>query len=382
MMRIQPPSIAIAANGFADGPAQALRDYLVERGAQVYAVWHPLSPEDGTGHVIETWAKGEMTATRTIRLPLRPPTSYVIDPLVPLRIPRVDVWFGFNPSACARGLLARRFGRARIVVLWSVDFVPDRFGSGTLQTRIYDWIDKLCCTKADARIELTEVAAAARNRRHGLPPDGRRTHVVPMGAWLDRVPTVGLEAHERRRVVLLAHLVRRQGADLLLDVLALPDVDVSAEIIGTGPLEQSLRAQARDLGLENKVTFHGFVADHRDVERVLAGASIGVAPYRPGERTFTTHADPGKLKAYVAAGLPVVLTDVPPNAVELATDAGAEIVPFDARALADAIRRLLDAPEEWQRRSSAALAYAQRFDWNVLLDDLSEKLGLELARRR
>lgn len=381
-MRIQPPSIAIAANGFADGPAQALRDYLVERGAQVYAVWHPLSPEDGTGHVIETWAKGQMTATRTIRLPLRPPTSYVIDPLVPLRIPRVDVWFGFNPSACARGLLARRFGRARIVVLWSVDFVPDRFGSGTLQTRIYDWIDKLCCTKADARIELTEVAAAARNRRHGLPPDGRRTHVVPMGAWLDRVPTVGLEAHERRRVVLLAHLVRRQGADLLLDVLALPDVDVSAEIIGTGPLEQSLRAQARDLGLENKVTFHGFVADHRDVERVLAGASIGVAPYRPGERTFTTHADPGKLKAYVAAGLPVVLTDVPPNAVELATDAGAEIVPFDARALADAIRRLLDAPEEWQRRSSAALAYALRFDWNVLLDDLADKLGLELARRR
>ena len=381
-MRIQPPSIAIAANGFADGPAQALRDYLVERGAQVYAVWHPLSPEDGTGHVIETWAKGQMTATRTIRLPLRPPTSYVIDPLVPLRIPRVDVWFGFNPSACARGLLARRFGRARIVVLWSVDFVPDRFGSGTLQTRIYDWIDKLCCTKADARIELTEVAAVARNRRHGLPPDGRRTHVVPMGAWLDRVPTVGLEAHERRRVVLLAHLVRRQGADLLLDVLALPDVDVSAEIIGTGPLEQSLRAQARDLGLENKVTFHGFVADHRDVERVLAGASIGVAPYRPGERTFTTHADPGKLKAYVAAGLPVVLTDVPPNAVELATDAGAEIVPFDARALADAIRRLLDAPEEWQRRSSAALAYALRFDWNVLLDDLADKLGLELARRR
>jgi glycosyltransferase involved in cell wall biosynthesis len=380
---VKASSFTIVANGFADGPAQALRDHLCARGALVHTVWHPLTAEDGTSHVIETWEADALAATRTVRTPLRPPTSYAVDPLLPVRMPPVDVWFGFNPSACARGLLDRRLRRARRVVLWSVDFVPDRFGRRTLQTRIYDRLDKLCCTRADARVELTEIAVLARNRRHGLPPNGSVVHVVPMGAWLDRVPTVSPEAWQRRRVVLLAHLVHRQGADLLLDALALlHDADVSADVIGTGPLEQSLRHRAKELGLQDAVTFHGFVADHREVERILAHGSLGVAPYRPGEGTFTTHADPGKLKSYVAAGLPAVLTDVPPNAHELAAEGVAEIIAFDAHALADAIRHLLDSPVEWQRRSTAALAYSKRFDWPVLLDGLMAELGLEVSSRR
>jgi glycosyltransferase involved in cell wall biosynthesis len=380
---VKASSFSIVANGFADGPAQALRDYLCGRGACVHTVWHPLSAEDGTSHLVETWEGGVLAATRTIRTPLRPPMSYAVDPLLPVRMPPVDVWFGFNPSACARGLVDRRLRRARRVVLWSVDFVPDRFGRGTLQTRIYDALDKLCCTRADARIELTEIAAGARGRRHELAPERRMAHIVPMGAWLDRVPTVGPENRERRRVALLAHLVRRQGADLLLEALALlRDADITADIVGTGPLEASLRAQARRLGLDGVATFHGFVSDHRDVERILANASLGVAPYRPGEGTFTTHADPGKLKSYVAAGLPVVVTDVPPNAAELAARGVAEIVPFDARALADAISGVLDSQDEWQRRSAAALDYARRFDWPVLLNGLLAELGFEIPGRR
>ena len=374
-------SFGIVANGFADGPAQALRDYLRTRGALVHAVWHPLSAEDGSGHVVETWAGHELRSRRTIALPFRPPTSYALDPLVPLRMPRVDVWFGFNPTACARGLVARSVRRARTVVLWSVDFVPDRFGPGTPLTRIYDGLDKLCCKRADARVELTELAAEARNRRHGLANDSS-ARVVPMGAWLERVPTVSSDARQRRRVAFLAHLVPRQGADLLLEALALlSDVQVTADVIGTGPLEGSLRARARELGLDSAVTFHGFVPDHHEVERILANASLGVAPYRPGEGTFTSHADPGKLKAYVAAGLPVVVTDVPPNAAALAEVGAAEIVPYDARALAEAIRRLLDSPDEWRRHSTAALDYVKGFDWPVLLDDLMDGLGLDVAGR-
>ena len=222
-------------------------------------------------------------------------------------------------------------------------------------------LDRRCCLSADARVELSQVAREARNRRHALPLN-RAAHVVPMGAWLGRTPTVGGDGFRARRVVFLAHLVRRQGADVLLEALAVLKAraaNIAADIIGTGPLDRDLRAHARALGLEEVVTFHGFVDDHRDVERLLAAASVGVAPYRPGEATFTTHADPGKLKAYVAAGLPVLVTDVPPNASELANEGGAEIVPFDAHALADAVSRLLDSPETWQSRSRAALAYCQ-----------------------
>jgi glycosyltransferase involved in cell wall biosynthesis len=379
MRSTAPGGFAIAANGFADGPAQALRQYLVDRGFGVFVIGHPLSAEEGKSHVVEAYANGSLVSTRSMRTPLRPPHSFLLDPFIPLRLPRVEAWFGFNPLACARGLLARRQGRTRVTVLWSVDFVPDRFGRGTLGTRLYDRLDKICCIKADARVELTATARDARAARHDLSAATTPTHVVPMGAWLDRAPVTQPDAYKARRIVLLAHLVRRQGVDVVLEALSVlrgRGVEATAEIVGTGPLESRLQEQAMECGIGDLVRFHGFVPDHREVERILASASVAVAPYRPGEGTFTPYADPGKLKAYLAAGLPILLTNVPPNAVELSVDGGAELVPFDAEAIADAVARLLDTPETWRERRAAALNYARRFDWPVLFDELLGRLGI------
>jgi glycosyltransferase involved in cell wall biosynthesis len=366
-------TVAIVSNGFADGPAQALRDYLVARDVRVVTIFHPLTPEQGTRHRITVYDNGAQVKERSVRLPLKPPASFALDPFVPLLPPHVDAWFGFNPLACARGLVARRQRRARQVVLWSVDFVPDRFGSGTLPTRIYDRLDRLSCMRADARVELSETARSARDRRHDLPPGSVPAFVVPMGAWIDRVPTTPPDGFLRRRLVFLGHLVERQGVGTLLAALSTLD-DVAADVIGTGPLEQELREQAEHASLD--VTFHGYVADHREVERLLSRSSVAVAPYARTVETFTRYADPGKLKAYLAAGLPVVLTDVPPNARELESEAGAEVVADDPAALAAAISRALASPAAWQARRESALAYARRFDWNALLGNLLAELDL------
>jgi glycosyltransferase involved in cell wall biosynthesis len=373
-------SFAIVANGFADGPAQALRDFLVEGGAHVVMVAHPLTPEQGRGHVVTSFKRGRTTSSRTTRTPFRPPVSFALDPIVPLGYPRVDVWFGFNPLAAARGLAQRRLGRAGRVVLWSVDFTPDRFGAGTLLTRLYDRLDRLGCSHADARVELSVPARDARNLRLGLagrPP----VHVVPMGAWLDRTPVAPVDGFEARRIVVLGHLTQERGTSALVDALALLRADGSQlelDVIGDGPELPALRLQAARLGVVDAVRFHGYVSDHRAVEALLAAGSVAAAPYSPSESTFTRWADPGKLKAYLAAGLPVVLTDVPPNAEELAREAGAEIAAYDPGALAAAIERVLESPEAWRRRRERALAYVRRFDWPQLLGDVLAKLGFAI----
>src|SRR4029450_12733596 len=132
----------------------------------------PLPPDAGAGG----------HTARPARLPPRPPLSFALDPFVPLLPPRVDAWFGFNPLACARGFAARGAGR---IVLWSVDFVPDRFGPGTVATRLYDRLDRYCCEHADARVELTAAARDARNARHGLSDRAADAPGVPMCAWRD-----------------------------------------------------------------------------------------------------------------------------------------------------------------------------------------------------
>ena len=70
-----------------------------------------------------------------------------------------------------------------------------------------------------------------------------------------------------------------------------------------------------------------------------------------------------------------MLTDVPPNAYELAEKAGAEVVPYTAEGLADGIERALGAAEEWERRRAAALEYSKGFDWSVIVPEALAKVG-------
>jgi glycosyltransferase involved in cell wall biosynthesis len=365
-------------NGVRDSPpAGPVRDFLLaHRARRVTTVVHPLEPEDGTVRAITSWEWGERIGERALRLPSRPPFTYALDPFVPLRPATVDCWIGFNNLAAARGLVHRRLGRAGRVLYWAVDFVPDRFGRSVL-TRIYDSIDAYCSRAVDLRVELSQAALEGRNHRHRLDGRAAPAAVAPVGAWTDRVPATPDDGWRTRRVLYLGHLVPRQGVTRLVEALALlrrRGTEFTAEIAGHGPLEEELRSRVGTLGLGDRVLFRGFLSG-RDLEQFLASGSVGVAPYDTGVNSFTRYADPSKLRAYAAAGLPIVLTDVPPNAHDLAANAGAEVVPYDAEALAAAIEHVLSSPSRWSARRAAALAYARRYDWNVILSNTFEAAG-------
>jgi glycosyltransferase involved in cell wall biosynthesis len=222
---------------------------------------------------------------------------------------------------------------------------------------------------------------AGRDARHGLAADaGARRAIAPIGAWLERVPTCAEDAVEQRRLVFIGHLVERMGADTVIEaaaVLGERGVHFGVDIAGRGPLEEALRADVARRGLDDRVRFHGFIADHRQLEALLAQASIALAPYNTRVESFTRFADPSKLKSYVAAGLPILVTDVPPNAAELAAEGGAEVVADEPSAFADAIERLFAEPSEWRTRRAAALKYARRFDWNNIVRAALTAAGFE-----
>jgi glycosyltransferase involved in cell wall biosynthesis len=382
--RAKDSTFMIVANG-ASGtpPACGLVEYLLAHEARrVTTVIHPLTPESGGRHEIAIHEPGRKTRRYAVELPSRPPYTYPLDLLVPPLARRVDGWFAFNNLACARGLLERRAGRAGSVIYWAVDFVPDRFGARTALTRAYDALDAHCCRHADLRVELSAAALGARDERHGIAPqEGSARVIAPVGAWLEHVPRAPHDGWRSRRVVFVGHLVERMGGDTAIEALAVlrrRGSDITADIAGRGPLEQQLRAQADKLGLRDVVRFHGFIADHRELERLLAQAAVALAPYNTRVESFTRYADPSKLKAYLAAGLPILLTPVPPNAGELAREAGAEIVgDDDPTDLADAIERALVDPNAWRRRRHAALTYARQFDWSTIVANVLTAAGFE-----
>jgi glycosyltransferase involved in cell wall biosynthesis len=375
MQAVADSTFLIVANGTADSPpASGVRDFLAVHARELTTVFHPLNPDDPPIHHVARWRYGRLSYERAIRRPSRPPLTYVLDAFAPLRRPRVDAWIGFSNLSAVHGIARKRLGLAGKAAYWAVDFVPDRFGAGSPLSRLYDRVDRYASTSSDLRVELTAAARDARAARLRLGPDAAPAHVAPVGIWLDRIERVPEDGWQRRKVVFIGHLVPRQGVATLIEAIALVP-DVTLEIAGRGPEEAALRDLAVRLGIGQRVSFRGFLSDHRDVERLVASASIAAAPYATDIESFTQYADPSKLRTYTGAGLPIVTTPVPPNASELERDAGAIVVPYDASAMASAIVEILSSSAAWQARRAAALAYADGFDWGRIVPAALAELG-------
>ncbi len=364
-------SFTIVSNGFADGPSQALRDYLNGHKADgVTMVMHPLVGGVNEAHKIIHYRKGKVVKNKDIRLYNRPPITYGFDPFIPLRISKDAAWFGFNNLACIRGIIRRKLGRSAKVIYWAVDFVPNRFGPG-LATKVYDAVDRYICKHADYRVELTQEGIDARNAYMNIPAEELAPSVVvPMGAWLNRTPKSTMQSWQKKKIVYMGHIVERQGVDNVVGAMATlvkRDPSITLDIVGGGPDEPKMRELAKRLKLEKHITFHGFVDDHKDIEALLADATIAVAPYAKIPDNFSVTSDPGKVKAYLGASLPIVLTDVPPIAKILEKRGAAILCDDSPESVAASILQYLGDEKQWVRARSASEAMAKEFDWETIL---------------
>ena len=150
-------------------------------------------------------------------------------------------------------------------------------------------------------------------------------------------------------VLYFGRLVEEKGVEQLLRAAALlPDVPV--RIVGNGPSESALRAQAADAGLPN-VEFLGPVWGE-DMDDVLQGARLVVVPSMWHENF------PYVILRSFAAGKPVVGSDRGGIPEMLGDGARGLLYPADEPAmLAAAVQRIWADPVLWERMGRAARDY-------------------------
>jgi glycosyltransferase involved in cell wall biosynthesis len=199
-----------------------------------------------------------------------------------------------------------------------------------------------------------------------LPPsDAQRqalARIAPRGRFriVPNVVDVSLFTPQSRKRVRAPQLVsvammtedRSKGIDFLLRALALlahAGQDVALHLAGDGPRRAEYEALAGDLGILDRVTFHGFLTKPQ-VADVLRRSDLFVLASR-----FENN--PCALIEAMASGLPVVATRV--GGVPEMVDAGTGILvkPQSPEALADGIRRALERLAEFDREAIAAGAH-------------------------
>ncbi len=139
-----------------------------------------------------------------------------------------------------------------------------------------------------------------------------------------------------------------EGLDLLLD--AVPSLlarcpDVALLLVGGGPQETKLRAQARTLGIENQVTFAGRVP-HGDVGRYYN--QIDILAYPRHCMRLTELVTPLKPLEAMAQGQLFVASDVGGHKELIEHNkTGILFRAGDAASMVEAIAQLLAQPEIW-----------------------------------
>jgi glycosyltransferase involved in cell wall biosynthesis len=175
----------------------------------------------------------------------------------------------------------------------------------------------------------------------------------------------GLPENERR-VVYAGQLYPWKGVDVLVEAMTrVPE----ARLVILGGLEEEsdlarIRALVAARGLAERSELPGTVPQQR-VAAELRRASVVAVPFLKSAMT-ERHTSPIKLFEALAAGRPIVATDLPSSREVLQDDGTALLVPSgDAEALAGAIRRLLEDRDLALRLARAAWDEAPRYSWDA-----------------
>ena len=144
--------------------------------------------------------------------------------------------------------------------------------------------------------------------------------------------------------------------------------------IGDGPVREGILAQARELGIENRVRFTGMIPI-TEVPDYLSAVDIAVIP------SAARHASPMKLMEYMGAGLPIVAPDLPSIRAAINGEDMVAIFPAgDMTAMHNLLLSLLDQPalgKELGRKAKEHI-FAE-LTWTSHSEKIFNRLGLKFS---
>jgi glycosyltransferase involved in cell wall biosynthesis len=219
-----------------------------------------------------------------------------------------------------------------------------------------------------ASAKVFAVSAALKADVVALGVDPNHVVVIPNGIEADRFVSVD-RARARAHVglplgaptvVCVSRLSREKGVDVLVEAAAaMTTAGVRVVVVGDGPEEGALKAQARRAGVEDRVVFAG-ARPHSEVPLWIAAADVAVLSSRK-------EGHPNALVEYLACGRPAVATRVGGVPEVLSSPAlGTLVEPENARALAAALDDAL--ARRWDEEAIARAGRAR--DWDAVARDM------------
>ncbi|WJZ03054.1 glycosyltransferase family 4 protein [Corynebacterium freiburgense] len=203
---------------------------------------------------------------------------------------------------------------------------------------------------------------------------GGRVVTVPNGVNIDRITPQPEDLKGAPVVTFVGTLKPWHGVSDLLLAAKNASLPWQIRIIGDGPERESLEQLAKNLNIE--VEFLGAITPERIPEHI-AGTAIAVAPYPATKQASDQYFSPLKIYEYMAAGLPIVASQVG-QIPQILGCSGELVPPSNPVALSKAIDSLIANP---QRRKilgeQARQLVEQHHSWASVVDRILQIAQLE-----
>lgn len=283
-----------------------------------------------------------------------------------------DTYIGMDGLTVIIGLILRKINVCRKVIFWSIDFVPHNRFNQSWKNKIYRKVNILAVKNADEVWDLSPRMIEGRRKFLGLDKKSYKSHrLVLSGMWSSRIKKISYKDCEKNTLVFMGHLLSKQGVDMVIRMI--PEIlkqipNFKFKIIGGGSYEKELITLARKLSVEKYCHFMGIKVG-RPLEKKIAKSAVAIAPYVKTSDSYTYYADPGKVKYYLACGVPILLTDLPWNAKEIEEKKCGIIISDKGDDLVEKLLVLM-SPKTNQQYRRNAINYSKEFNYKNIFNTL------------
>jgi glycosyltransferase involved in cell wall biosynthesis len=166
-------------------------------------------------------------------------------------------------------------------------------------------------------------------------------------------------------LIFVGRLAENKGINLFLETVK--KLNCSAIIVGSGPLEESLKFKVRSLKLENKILFHGWAKDSAEIAGLINESKILVM-------TSYNEGGPRVVVEALACGVPALATPVGVMPDLFEGNMGVDRIDWNADDIAGKAKGLLEDSDKYRRYSQAGPETAKKFERKEVIKNYAMQL--------
>jgi len=293
---------------------------------------------------------------------------------------RYKLFIGLESIYTLAGIILRGLGIVETVIYYVSDYCPNRYPQKWFND-LYLWLDRFCAMHADFIWDVSKAMHPARIKA-GLDPKKSAPEIhVPNALFPHQIAYLPLKSLNNKIILFSGSLGIENGPDLAIKALpiikkAVPDVELHFTGGNIPSDEERLKKLTKRMGLGKSVFFHGFIHDVDEFLRLTRGSYIGLAPYINLPTSLRRYADSVKIRAYLASGLPVVTTQVPPLGREIARKGAALIAKDNPKDFAKTVIKLLTDKKLYIKTRRAAIKYIKNNTWENTFTNALKQMGM------